>query len=629
MNVGVRPFFERAMWYVCIYVITQCVLIRRVLVPAYDNVVHTKTKRPTMKTISGKIIVGMVGVLVLVTAALSLALYFDQNKREISIQTERASTVADTLIASVTFAMNAGVYDAQPLVDSLHDLDAIEDFRFIPAEGFNRVDGLEPNAAEQLALSSGEESEKILQSEITKGTSVCLTRPIIAQQSCLLCHPTYKEGDALAAVSVILSGAESRAVSRKFLTNTILYFSIAVILILIALALITRNIVKAPLANLRELVKDVAEGDGDLTKRLGLVRHDEIGDASRWLDAFLDLMQLIITNIKSSSLENSRISQELEDGVEQSLDSSKKVTAHISIVESRIQQLADKNRLTSEAVTEILGTITELAEQIADQSSSVTETSAAIEEMASSLSSVSSISETNARAVEKLLALTQVGDEKVRATNDKIHDISSNVDDLLELISIINGIATQTNMLSMNAAIEAAHAGEFGKGFAVVADEIKRLAVSTAENATRITGTLETIIEQIQESLSSSNKSGEAFIDIQTSVRDVAKSFSEINSSTTELNAGGNEILRTSGSLLGITETIREQSGSIRDRAGEINASALEMTVISQDVLDGMVKIRNEAKQIIAQTDRIHELERSNAQNAEVLDEEMTLFKTE
>ena len=249
--------------------------------------------------------------------------------------------------------------------------------------------------------------------------------------------------------------------------------------------------------------------------------------------------------------------------------------------------------------------------------------------MASSLSSVSSISETNARAVEKLLALTQVGDEKVRATNDKIHDISSNVDDLLELISIINGIATQTNMLSMNAAIEAAHAGEFGKGFAVVADEIKRLAVSTAENATRITGTLETIIEQIQESLSSSNKSGEAFIDIQTSVRDVAKSFSEINSSTTELNAGGNEILRTSGSLLGITETIREQSGSIRDRAGEINASALEMTVISQDVLDGMVKIRNEAKQIIAQTDRIHELERSNAQNAEVLDEEMTLFKTE
>ena len=582
-----------------------------------------------MKTISGKIIVGMVGVLVLVTAVLSLALYFDQNQREISIQTERASTVADTLIASVSFAMNAGVYDAQPLVDSLHDLDAIEDFRFIPAEGFNRVDGLEPNAAEQLALSSGEESEKILQSEFNKGTSVCLTRPIVAQQSCLLCHPTYKEGDTLAAVSVILSGAESRAVSRKFLTSTILYFSIAVILILVALALITRNIVKAPLANLRELVKDVAEGDGDLTKRLGLVRHDEIGDASRWLDAFLDLMQLIITNIKSSSLENSRISQELEDGVEQSLDSSKKVTAHISIVESRIQQLADKNRLTSEAVTEILGTITELAEQIADQSSSVTETSAAIEEMASSLSSVSSISEANARAVEKLLALTQVGDEKVRATNDKIHDISSNVDDLLELISIINGIATQTNMLSMNAAIEAAHAGEFGKGFAVVADEIKRLAVSTAENATRITGTLETIIEQIQESLSSSNKSGEAFIDIQTSVRDVAKSFSEINSSTTELNAGGNEILRTSGSLLGITETIREQSGSIRDRAGEINASALEMTVISQDVLDGMVKIRNEAKQIIAQTDRIHELERSNAQNAEVLDEEMTLFKTE
>jgi methyl-accepting chemotaxis protein len=278
-------------------------------------------------------------------------------------------------------------------------------------------------------------------------------------------------------------------------------------------------------------------------------------------------------------------------------------------------------------VDQILATVANLARRIDEQASAVAQSSAAIEEMAAAIDSVARIADRRQAAADELQRITRDGGEKVSAANQNISEISANVDDMLQMIDLINDIASRTNLLSMNAAIEAAHAGDAGRGFSVVADEIRKLAESTSENAKQVSGNLKAIVDKISSALTASMESGRAFETISSEVSEVVSAFAEITSSTAELARGSQEILSSSQSLLQITEQIRGSAGEMKVGARAISDDLVGVNEISSHALERIGRINEGAGSIERAMEQIAHLSEENRENAAEVAEKVRQFR--
>lgn len=202
-------------------------------------------------------------------------------------------------------------------------------------------------------------------------------------------------------------------------------------------------------------------------------------------------------------------------------------------------------------------------EQVDEQNSVVEESTAAVNQMAASLDSVAQITAEKRTATDELLRTAESGLQELEDANEAFGQASKKMQSLLEINSIVSNIASQTNLLSMNAAIEAAHAGESGKGFAVVAEEIRKLASSTAENSQIIAENLTALMDSMDKTTTHAEQTTTRMTEIVSEIRLVSEAFAEITGSTAELSQGGKEIL--SG-----MEVLRESSHAVREGATEI-----------------------------------------------------------
>ena len=185
--------------------------------------------------------------------------------------------------------------------------------------------------------------------------------------------------------------------------------------------------------------------------------------------------------------------------------------------------------------------------------------------MTASLENVAHITSAKKDASEKLSDMAEEGRKAMSDTNNAVGNAAADAHALLEINKIISDIAEQTNLLSMNAAIEAAHAGESGKGFAVVADEIRKLAGSTAEHSKIISENLKKLISSMDISLSRTESINKVFNEIVSEVQLVSQAFSEISSSTLELSQGGKEITKSMQVLQDVSVIISEGSSKISE----------------------------------------------------------------
>ncbi len=401
------------------------------------------------------------------------------------------------------------------------------------------------------------------------------------------------------------------------------------VVLLIAALLILSLVLRAvtnPIAKMAEWSNLLAEGN--LTKRIEFDGKNEIGTLSSNLNRAVESLRNLIDGIKAGSDQNVEAKQELVAGTTQTVALLTQIAANTNSIEEQISNLNNQIANSAASVEQISANITGLNNQIEDQSSAIEESTASVEEMLASIRNVAGITKTKKDSTEKLVETAKDGGQKLSTTGTLIEEITGSVDNILEMIAIINGIASKTNLLSMNAAIEAAHAGEFGKGFAVVADEIRQLAEATTENSKKISKVLAGVVEKINQAYTSSQATKKAFDEIDREVREVAMALSEISSTAEELSVGSDQILKAMTSLSEISVRVKEGSAEMNRGAAEVTQSQENTKNISAEVLDSIKEIVEGTEQITSAMNNVSTITEKLGAGAEHLESEVNKFET-
>lgn len=364
-----------------------------------------------------------------------------------------------------------------------------------------------------------------------------------------------------------INGTVSKIEQRAGLTSGLIVLVIVVgslFFILFIAGRISRAIVKIG-TEVRALK------DGDLTRSFSLVQKDEIGTLGRDMDTFLSRHREVVRNIQTVAAENHRVKDELDAAQTQSAQATRILDESVDQVAGQRKDLTETVRAFRQSLEVIERNLAGLTESIGRQNNRVQDSTAAVNEMQASIDSISRLTRSRMENVKGLVSTTQDGGAKLDRTNELIRQVNTSVGDIQEMASLISEIAGQTNLLAMNAAIEAAHAGDAGRGFSVVAEEIRKLAEASSANSKEISATLTSIVNTIGEAFRSSAETNESFLRIRGEIEEVARSLDEIASQVSEFSAGGQQIHEA---MAGLQDVSREVDAGNREMAQATSIAA-------------------------------------------------------
>lgn len=369
--------------------------------------------------------------------------------------------------------------------------------------------------------------------------------------------------------------------------------------------------------------------DGDLTVRAEVISKDDLGRLSADLNRFIEALSTTVENIKITSGENITVKEDLVVTINETSASVQQMSAGASSIKDQMSKLDVQIRESTKEVDVVTEGIGGLSDALNDQVAMVEESTSSVTEMIASIGNVADITQKKRAATEKLVQTAQTGGNQLDATTAIIEEINGRIGEIRGTTDIIQNVAAQTNLLAMNAAIEAAHAGEYGRGFAVVAEEIRKLAEASSLNSKQIAKVIKEMIARIQEASDAGSATKRAFADIDTEVRGVASSLDEINSSMMELQAGGQQILEAMTSLQDVSSKVREGGDQMGDAAGTVKDAMAQVDRISAEVLGSISEITAGLSEVGNAMMTVSDLTEKVSGISEAMDEAVRFFRTE
>ncbi len=414
-----------------------------------------------------------------------------------------------------------------------------------------------------------------------------------------------------------------KTAKATFILSAILTF-IAVIIAFI-FSIIFSNNISAKINQIKGILHAISEKN--LAVEIDIKSKDEFRELGEYVKEVRSTLRDFIDSAGHSVRKVNEIKDVLSVGTNESAESLNKINNSIEGMTKQFDTLDGNIDRSSRDISSMDEEIVNIVNSITVQSEAVADSSSAIEEMTASVSQIANLTSRNRVSTEKLLQIVTQGGSSVENTFETIQQVFEELKRIKDLVDVIKNVADQTNILSMNAAIESAHAGDAGKGFSVVADEIRALAEYTSSNVKDINSAITSISKKIESSLKASEDSSVVFEQINRDVKDFSLSMVEISSSMEELASGGVEVLHSTERVSQLNHDVHDGAGRIKEQSAGIEESMVSIQQISSKVNNNIKGISSETGSVLESFNGINEVSAQSADRINDLSMRMNEFK--
>lgn len=502
-----------------------------------------------LKTIKSKLVFTLATFFLIGTLILSTFIFYSFNSMINDYTRNNLETLSESIFVSVRTSMNFGDSAmVKDTIDTTKEIEGIQELSINKSQEVIKAFALNTPFTNDKKVQKVFNTKKEMFMDIDEDTHyIRQLKPLIATQKCLACHPTSKEGDVLGVMDLEISLENIDNEIGAFKVAMIFSMIIATIVAIVGFLIFFNKELFKPISVLSGRAKDISSGEGDLTKRLNFSKKDEMTEAGNWIDAFIEKMHSAISDTKNSSSQNLSISNSLFSN------------------SANIDKRAKEEIIVLTETTKMGKTMKEML------SSSIKTAESSRDDVKQASDKLSKVKKEIHLLVNEIQTESNIGIELA----NRLNELSKNADEAKNVLHVISDIADQTNLLALNAAIEAARAGEHGRGFAVVADEVRKLAEQTQKSLSEIEATISIIVQEIANASDAMNK----------------------NSKNIER----------------LTATADESEHEIETTSDIVK----QAYVVAEDSVDQSIKLANDVEGILKQIDSINNLSNQNIESVE------------
>ncbi len=398
-------------------------------------------------------------------------------------------------------------------------------------------------------------------------------------------------------------------------------------IVLVVVAVITAGTIFNPINRAVKAMRNISEEDGDLTVRLPVRGKDEISNLSFYFNQTIEKLRLAIQTLGEGTLNTHKTGSSLATNMTETANSVSEISMDIEEVKHEILKQGGSIIAIGTSLQTMLRTIEELDVHIKSQTGTIGESSGFIKEMVAGIKKVAVIVQSNLKTLEELNKATDSGKIVISDTVTLSNAVLESSDILLEASSVIQNIASQTNLLSMNAGIEAAHAGESGKGFAIVAQEIRKLAEDSSAQGGKISGLLKDLKEKIEKVSSSAQKAQNEFLNITELAERTKAQEKSVMVSMENQEQGNIRVLSAMDDISVITGKVQKVSNEMLLESNRVSTEMDSLAEMSDVISNTMEKMASGTMQINSSVQEVNELTQKNKELTDMLIAEVEKFK--